>query len=406
MKLLAVLVAVPLAVSGCELFVDVPNASLANADDAGTGACTASSTCSSPTPVCDTSNGTCVECVTSPDCTVPERAICDADVCRGCRADAECPSSNVCLGDGTCADPARVLYASPTGVISTCTAAMPCTFDAAYAMVSATQDIIKLAAGTYDRPASLTVTKSVIVTGEGATFQDTSAQAVMIMFDVMGAAMTVQNVDFELSNTAAGTTAYAAECTTSGELHFEHVRLANGAAGAYVSSCAFTLDRSTVDHNSIYGFYLVGAQITITSSFITNNGSTQGGVVLATGTTGTIEHVTMSGNTSTTSAHAITCTAPGIVIRSSILYGNGAPSIDPACVVGHSVVDADYTGGANNVSLDPLFVAPATYDYHIQPGSPAIGLADPASTETVDVDGDPRPQPTGSTADSGADEIP
>jgi hypothetical protein len=402
-KLLACLV----ALSGCELFVDVPNATLANAgsNDGGTGTpCTASLTCNAPTPVCDTSHGTCVECVTSPDCTVPERAICDANVCRGCISDAECPSSNVCLGDGTCADPARVLFASTAGGATGCTAATPCTLDAAYAMVSATQDIIKLAAGTYARDVSLTVTKDVIVTGEGATFQDTSAQTFM-MFDVMGVSMSVLNVDFELANTAAGTNAYAAECTMSGALHFDRVRLANGAAGAYVNACAFTLDRSTVDGNSFYGFYLVGAQITITNSFITNNGATsQGGMVLSTGTTGTIEHVTMSGNTSMMSAHAITCTDPGLVIRSSIIYGNGTPSIDPACVVGHSVVDPDYTGGANNLSVDPLFVAAG--NYHIQAGSPAVGLADPASLESVDVDGDPRPQPIGSMADSGADEIP
>lgn len=400
-KLLALLV----ALSGCELFVDVPNATLANAGSDGGTPCTASLTCSSPTPVCDTAHGTCVECVTSPDCTVPERAICDANVCRGCIADAECPSSNVCLGDGTCADPARVLYASPAGGTSNCTAAMPCTFDAAYVMVSGTQDIIKLAAGTYDRAAGISVTKNVIVTGEGATFQDTSSQSFMIMFDVMGVSMTVLNLDFELANTTAGTTAYSAECTMTGALHYDRVRLANGAAGVYVNACAFTLDRSTVDGNSIYGLYLVGAQITITNSFITNNGSTsQGGMVLAAGTTGTIEHVTMSGNTSMMSAHAITCTDPGLVIRSSIIYGNGTPSIDATCVVGHSVVDADYTGGANNISMDPLFVAPG--DYHIQVGSPAVGLADPASLETVDVDGDPRPQPIGSMADSGADEIP
>ena len=400
-KLLALLV----ALSGCELFVDVPNATLANAGSDGGMPCTASLTCSSPTPVCDTAHGTCVECVTSPDCTVPQRPICDANVCRGCIADAECPSSNVCLGDGTCADPARVLYASPAGGTSSCAAAMPCTFDAAYVMVSGTQDIIKLAAGTYDRAAGLSVTKNVIVTGEGATFQDTSSQSFMIMFDVMGVSMTVLNLDFELANTTAGTTAYSAECTMNGALHYDRVRLANGAAGAYVNACVFTLDRSTVDGNSAYGLYLVGAQITITNSFITNNGSTsQGGIVLAAGTTGTIEHVTMSGNTSMMSAHAITCTDPGLVIRSSIIYGNGAPSIDATCVVGHSVVDADYTGGANNISMDPLFVAPG--DYHVQTGSPAAGLADSASLETVDVDGDPRPQPAGSMADSGADEIP
>ena len=401
---------------GCELFIDVPNASLAaggsNGDGGTGGMCTSSAACAAPTPACDTAIGTCVECVTSPDCTAPERAVCAADVCRGCQADAECSASNVCLGDGTCADPARVLYASATGTASACTVASPCTFDTAYSLVSPTQDIIKLAAGTYDRAAPLAVMKNVIVAGEGATFHNASAMGFLIMFDVMGVAMTVTSATFDLANTTSGTNAYAAQCVASGSvegaLHFDRVHLINGDAGAYVNGCAFSLDRSVVEGNLFYGMYLVGAQVAITNSFITNNGSTStsGGIVLSTGTTGTIDHVTVSANTSTMGSHAVSCTDAGVTIRSSIISGNGTPSIDPVCAIGHSVVDADYVGGANNLATDPMFVAPATRDFHILAGSPAVGLSDPASLQTVDFDGDPRPNPTGSMADSGADEIP
>jgi len=394
--------------TGCELFVNVPNATLANGDDGTDGgkSCSESSPCVSPTPFCNTQSGTCVECLTSPDCTMPALAICDANVCRGCVADMECPSSNVCLGDGTCADPARVVYASPTGTGATCTTATPCTLDTAIAQVeqpAATQDIIKLAAGTYDRPAMSTIdTHGVIITGEGAILHGSGGAAIVMLY-ATGVPLTVMHVDFELAGD------YGAECTgAGGALTLDRVKMSGGGAGVYVNACPFTLDRSTIDGNTLYAAYLIGSTVSITNSFITNNSAMSlGGFVFAAGTTGTVEHVTVSGNGASSGAHAMRCTDVGHpTIRSSIIYGNGTPSIDPNCTVGFSVVDPDYTGGANNVSMDPLYVAPGTHDYHIQSGSPAAAHSDPASAQVHDVDGDPRPQPTGSLADSGADEIP
>jgi hypothetical protein len=80
--------------------------------------------------------------------------------------------------------------------------------------------------------------------------------------------------------------------------------------------------------------------------------------------------------------------------------------MDAACSVTYSVVDLAYAGGANNVKVDPMFVAAATNDFHLAPGSPATNIGDPASSVKVDHDGDPRPQPAGSRVDVGADEIP
>jgi hypothetical protein len=113
----------------------------------------------------------------------------------------------------------------------------------------------------------------------------------------------------------------------------------------------------------------------------------------------------MAGNAPSTQvggAGAIRCNDTGVAVRSSIIFGNAQPQIT-GCDVAYSVTDF---AGANNLAADPLYVAPATRDYHIQPGSPALGLGDPASHLAHDFDGDPRPQPMGSMADSGADEIP
>ncbi|HEY0250231.1 MAG TPA: hypothetical protein VGC41_01850, partial [Kofleriaceae bacterium] len=158
-------------VAGCELFVSVPNGQLANGgDDASPdgGIQLSCAACEAPTPACDTATGTCVECVVSADCTSAAKATCDHDVCRGCIHDAECTASNVCMPDGSCADPGRVLYAATDGTAATCTAAAPCSLDTAVTAVTATQDIIHLAAGTYPRTAMTTIMTSTILAGEGA----------------------------------------------------------------------------------------------------------------------------------------------------------------------------------------------------------------------------------------------
>jgi hypothetical protein len=386
--------------AGCELFVDVPNATLVGSGSGdGNVRCTDSSTCAAPTPVCELASGACVACLTSPDCA-SSAPVCEANACRGCRTDTECPSSNVCLTDGTCADPARVLYASSTGTAPACTVADPCSFDTAVGLVTAATDIIKLAPGTYDRPAQLSITKNTIITGEGATFHGTSAQSLTLMFDVTGVALTVQNVHFDLAGEIG------IECMT-GSLNLDRVILVNGAAGAYANACTFTVSRSLVDANSFYGLYMTGATVAISNTYITNNGaSSQGGLVIAT-STGTIDHVTLTGNSATLAgARAIRCTDSATLgIHGSIVFGHAAPSIDAGCAVDHSIVDPDYTGGTGNVTMDPLFVAPGTRDYHLQSGSPAAGLA-VTSMFSTDFDGEPRPQPAGSTPDSGADEIP
>jgi len=390
--------------AGCELFVDVPTATLVapDASDDGPHACVDSATCTAPTPVCETTSHTCVECLLSPDCTAPDRPVCQANICRGCIDDAECPSSNVCLTDGTCADPARVLYAAQTGTGTTCAEAAPCSFDQAVANVSATADVVKLAPGTYDRPAQLEITKNMIVTGEGATFHGTATTSFTLMFDITSVAVTFMRMHFDLNGM------FGAECVMSGQLHLDRVVMTNGVAGAYSSACTFSIDRSLIDGTSFYGLYLINSTVTVSNTFVTNSGaSSQGGIVIN-GSSGVIDHVTLAGDTaSMAGGQAIRCTDGNVAIRSSIIFGNGSPAVEDACLVGHSIVDPGYAGpGTGNLTMDPLYVAPATHDYHIQAGSPAVGLADPASQVTHDYDGDPRPNPMGSMADSGADEIP
>ena len=82
----------------------------------------------------------------------------------------------------------------------------------------------------------------------------------------------------------------------------------------------------------------------------------------------------------------------GNVVRNNLAYGVSGTPYDPAY--------GSYTGfmvGPNPPSTDPLYVnTTGTYgseskDFHLQPGSPARGKADPTYTPPVDRDGNFRP---------------
>ncbi|HIE27952.1 TPA: hypothetical protein EYP66_11760 [Candidatus Poribacteria bacterium] len=78
-----------------------------------------------------------------------------------------------------------------------------------------------------------------------------------------------------------------------------------------------------------------------------------------------------------------------------------------------SVVDITYSDiqggwpGEGNIDAEPLFVDPDSGDYHLTDYSPCIGAGIMTTdVPTEDFEGDPRPNPTESNPDMGADENP
>jgi hypothetical protein len=201
-------------------------------------------------------------------------------------------------------------------------------------------------------------------------------------------------------------------CMGSGKLFAKGIRVDGTVAAILGSPCEVHIDRSRFSGNTFYAMLVSTGPFVMTNSFVTNNGSAGtnfGGLLLDNLVAGSVlEHNTIAGNTNDGSApsglcRCMTAVAP-TTIRNNIIRGN---SIDPACVVTNNVIDPGYAGpGSPNVVMDPGFVNAAGNDYHLIPSSPVAGMSDPASMVFFDFDGEPRPQPAGTNADPGADEIP
>lgn len=389
-------IVIPLLVGGCELLANIPDYTAVAVDapvvgDGGTS---------------DGGSDAMRECELSTECTAPE--VCVQGQCQPCDSDAHCGSAaaNVCLPDGTCAAPSRIVYASPTGGGVACSAAAPCTIEQAFlaAEGSPTIDIVKLAAGTYTRTETIATTDTVVLAGEGATMM--AAASIQMLRVNAGGSLTIVGLTL-VGNQQYNALCFGATGTPSTLAYFRVVSM-QGAYGIGGFSCTIDVTRSTITQQTTLGAYVSLGTGNFINSAITANGvgGGQGGVFFNGAVMARVEHSTIAGNASASAMTfaGITCGTANETIVSSIIWGNtGNTEIDPACTIDYSVVPAAYPGGTQNVRTDPLFVAAG--DFHIQAMSPARGAAASTSMLAVDRDFEPRPQ-GGGAADCGADEVP
>ena len=158
------------------------------------------------------------------------------------------------------------------------------------------------------------------------------------------------------------------------------------------------------------GIYAHQSQVYLYNVLVASNnatGNTGGGIRLLNGVTFEGAHNTIAHNDAggTTTGRAIDIGTSTLTLTNSIVWGH-ASSINPT---GHTVTCSDIQGGyagAGNLDVDPLFVAPASADFHLQATSPVIDQC--ATGEALDFDNEPRPILRTNPAtpyDMGADEF-
>lgn len=414
--------------------------------------CLIDSDCAGSVPICDTSDGTCVECLADPDCTgdLPRCSedrrcveclssadcsigapVCDLNTqaCKQCQLDDEC-SSNVCDAEmGTCVEESSVVYADPAGPTSTeCSKETPCSITSAFAVANVAREIVKLNPGTYS--ADIVVSnKKVTVHGDGATLTSTTAPLsadnrarlrVIGLLIVKGSGLgsgfdcggEIDQPIVELDRVTIDSQkiAVAAKCNLTisrSHIHVTEGSIAIGAADGAVVDIRETLIDGD-GGNGIEAFQ--GSVVRLHNSIIIGQNGDEGGALLATAATIFVSYSTIIDSVVDCGIGLINCnpgSSDGICVDNSIIFNAAANAADS--VVG-SKCKFDYTlaspqtttlgGVGNQLGVDPMFVNAAAGDFHLQSSSPAVDAADPASSNTSDFEGTLRPQ--GSANDLGA----
>jgi hypothetical protein len=382
--------------------------------------CTDTSHCSqfNDTNVCDIESGACVECADANDCA-GTKPICDANRCRACKLDSDCPTG-ACGDDGACAMENTIVYVHPAGDDSgNCIRSSPCrTLTFAVSRTTAVRNHIVLAPGGYTDRVLVephhTPAARLYFHGADAVIS-LPVQAVETYVLTLYVPATIRGLEFRSSDGSGSLNLFASSNV------LERVKVRGGYYGietgpgaavlrdVLIEDSGLALRSSPGGHLDVDGLIIgrggtgiiaSGSTIDIKNALIYRTANHAADV---TGANGVLSFVTIAyaGAGDGTGPRAVRC-SPGVTVRSSILWApgtGGRAPIDDCTLVSTIAGPVSVAGGMN---LDPGFVDANNDDFHLKQSSPARDLVDigPAT----DFEGDPRPR--GARYDIGADEAP
>lgn len=384
--------------------------------DAGR-ACDVDEDCTAPGLNVCTASGSCAQCdMADASACTGTTPVCDtgSNACRKCALDAEC-ASGVCSDDGSCAEETSVAYVAAAGTGTTCTKSMPCAdLDVAQKTMKAH---IRVDGTIMQTQTAVFTAGTRTIHGVGATVQVPGAMSAISLSNA-GTNLTIRGLTFT-ATAGADLGQPMIDVPMSGpRLELERVTIAHGQNTAVRSqrNSIIIIHRSTIAFNAEGpALDLSNGQYEVTNSVIVQNGANDnanGGVLLTplqAGSMHTFAFNTVADNNSSRTggrSTGIACTAA--VISNSIVTGNMLTNCDGDYLLwntgdnspthtpeGTALID-DEPGFANTTDItSPMF-------YRLSTTSMAIDAADPAATNTIDIDGDARP--ANGRSDIGADE--
>jgi len=207
------------------------------------------------------------------------------------------------------------------------------------------------------------------------------------------------------NNTITGNSGDGISCDHSSPAISNNTITGNRGSGIYCYYSSPAISNNTIIGNSAYngGGILCGSSSpAISNNTITGNRASVGGGIGCLYSSPTISNNTITGN-SADYAGGISCdycSSPAIsnnivAFNSSGIYNHmhqGVPVLWNNCV--HNPGGYNYFGvspGAGDISRDPLFLDPASGDYHLRFDSPCIDAGTNEGAPSTDMDGNPRP---------------
>ncbi len=416
-----------LLVSGCmktsEKYCDMhEDPAHCPAPDAPGSACHDSTDCAAPTAVCDTAGSkTCVQCVTSTDCTaVATSPVCTVmmHTCGGCRVHADC-ASDACMPDGSCAAMGDVAYVDTvTGGGGGCMRTTPCS--KVSQGVATLKKVIKLT-GANDETVTIDdrATGVTILGGPNAQLLRSNG----LILDIKGTS-NVTVVDVIIGpNMGLPTTGVALGTASTGSLELRRVRVQNNnSGGVRVLDGALRMFASTLYGNLGGGVSISPTALTyvVRNNFIIGNGKTNGvnpgpsqagGALLEANVGGTFEYNTVALNGSSgIKAPGVQCDGTSNMAANNIVVANtdgmnGTQNTNQVSGGGASCAFGNSIRLGNGAPLMFLLPAGDPADFHLTATSPAMvrdAAGDCSATVPTDVDGQRRPY--NNACDLGADE--
>jgi hypothetical protein len=344
--------------------------------------------------------------------------VCGGDSCRGCTADAECGADGVCQPTGACTTADKVAFVAQQGTNpAMCTKAMPCPKITNALALTPARPFVHVT-GTIDDTVTVASGNVTIFGAANARLTHTGVGDAALMLSG-SSQVAISNLEiYQVAGDGISVSGSASLSMTTSKV------TGSSGVGIRMNGGELKLHRSYLEGNRGGGLSLIDAKFQIVNNFIVGNGgmaSNIGGatfVEVATSVTGnlfelnTVAKNLVAGATLPAGLRCVALTAP-LKLSGNIVYANSQPlgnginglqvTADANCTWTHSNIGPMGISGATNLSADPMFVNFEGNNFHLGPSSPARDKADPASTVTIDFDGDVRPQ--GPAPDIGADEI-
>jgi hypothetical protein len=177
---------------------------------------------------------------------------------------------------------------------------------------------------------------------------------------------------------------FTADNSVSG---WHSIRFLDAPDGSELTWCWFEYGRATgtlIEDKRGGAIYFFNSGADVSRCVFVDNSAQWGGAVYSWQGSPSFENCTIYGNDAG-DAGGFTNVGGTPTFVNTIFWGNtGVYQINGTPGVSYSCIEGGYTG-LGNISDDPMFVDPATWDFHLQEGSPCVDSGDPNSP--LDPDG-------------------